>query len=151
MSGTNGKGKLIIDPKRGLEKYNKDMDTQSGDQAYKDAIAKDAYIGEGAALAVSADAAVHSFDENTKAQNAAIKFNKNGATIYAEKNSTVLLTGDFSSMDNIKLFADTDTGTNAGGVMINGNDLKATTLSGVYEFIMEKDKPTDAEWLPADL
>ena len=144
VDGTNGKGKLIIDPKRGLEKYNKDMDTQSGDQAYKDAIAKDAYIGEGAALAVSADAAVHSFDENTKAQNAAITFNKNGATIYAEKNSTVLLTGDFSSMDNIKLFADTDTGTNAGGVMINGNDLKATTLSGVYEFIMEKDKPTDA-------
>ena len=140
----DAKGKLIIDPKRGLEKYNKDLGNTGGDQAYKDAIAKDAYIGEGAALAVSADAAVHSFDENTKAQNAAIKFNKNGATIYAEKNSTVLLTGDFSSMDNIKLFADTDTGTNAGGVMINGNDLKATTLSGVYEFIMEKDKPTDA-------
>ena len=31
----------------------------------------------------------------------------------------------------------------ASGVM-NWNDLKATTLSGVYEFIMEKDKQTDA-------
>ena len=102
----------------------------------------DAYIGEGAALAVSADAAVNSFDETTKAQNAAIKFNKQNASVYAEKNSTVLLTGDFSSMDSIKLFADTDN-TNA-GVMINGNDLKATTLSGVYEFIMEKGKQTDA-------
>ena len=134
--------KLIIDPKRGLEKYNKDLGNTGGDQAYKDAIAKDAYIGEGAALAVSADAAVHSFDENNKVQNAAIKFNKNGATVYAEKNSTVLLTGDFSSMDNIKLFADTDT-TNA-GVMIDGNDLKATTLSGVYEYVMKKGQPTDA-------
>ena len=139
VDGTNGK--LIIDPKRGLEKYNKDMDANKGDQAYKDAINNDAYIGEGAALAVSADAAVNSFDDTSKAQNAAIKFNKTGASVYAEKNSSVLLTGDFSSMDNIKLFADTDT--NA-GVMINGNDLKATTLSGVYEFIMEKGKQTDA-------
>ncbi|WP_317383302.1 autotransporter outer membrane beta-barrel domain-containing protein [Anaerobiospirillum succiniciproducens] len=137
--------KLIIDPKRGLEKYNKDLGNTGGDQAYKDAVNDNAaYIGEGAALAVSADAAVHSFDEANKAQNAAIKFNKQNASVYAEKNSTVLLTGDFSSMDNIKLFADTDTGTNAGGVMINGNDLKATTLSGVYEFIMTKGKQTDA-------
>ena len=141
VDGNNGK--LIIDPKRGLEKYNKDLGNTGGDQAYKDAIAKDAYIGEGAALAVSADAAVNSFDEATKAQNAAIKFNKNGATIYAEKNSTVLLTGDFSSMDSIKLFADNDAGA-SGGVTIDGNDLKATTLSGVYEFIMRKGQPTDA-------
>ena len=135
--------KLIIDPKRGLEKYNKDLGNTGGDQAYKDAIAKDAYIGEGAALAVSADAAVNSFDDASKAQNAAIKFNKNGATVYAEKNSTVLLTGDFSSMDNIKLFADNDAGA-SGGVTIDGNNLKATTLSGVYEFIMKKGQPTDA-------
>ena len=140
VDGTNGKGKLIIDPKRGLDKYNKDMDTQSGDQAYKDAINNDAYIGEGAALAVSADAAVNSFETNGS-QNAAIKFNKQNASVYAEKNSTVLLTGDFSSMDNIKLFADTDT--NA-GVMINGNDLKATTLSGVYEYVMKKGDQTKA-------
>ncbi|MDO4676384.1 MAG: autotransporter outer membrane beta-barrel domain-containing protein, partial [Anaerobiospirillum succiniciproducens] len=140
VDGNNGK--LIIDPKRGLEKYNKDLGNTGGDQAYKDAIAKDAYIGEGAALAVSADAAVNSFDDASKAQNAAIKFNKNGATVYAEKNSTVLLTGDFSSMDSIKLFADTDT-TNA-GVMIDGNDLKATTLSGVYEYVMENGKETNA-------
>lgn len=135
--------KLIIDPKRGLEKYNKDLGNTGGDQAYKDAIAKDAYIGEGAALAVSADAAVNSFDKNTKAQNAAIKFNKNGATVYAEKNSTVLLTGDFSSMDSIKLFADNDAGTDA-GVMIDGNNLKATTLSGVYEYVMKKGEQTKA-------
>lgn len=141
VDGNNGK--LIIDPKRGLEKYNKDLGNTGGDQAYKDAIAKDAYIGEGAALAVSADAAVNSFDEATKAQNAAIKFNKNGATVYAEKNSTVLLTGDFSSMDSIKLFADNDAGA-SGGVTIDGNNLKATTLSGVYEFIMKKGQPTDA-------
>ena len=141
VDGNNGK--LIIDPKRGLEKYNKDMATTGGDQAYKDAIAKDAYIGEGAALAVSADAAVNSFDEATKAQNAAIKFSKANATVYAEKNSTVLLTGDFSSMDSIKLFADNDAGA-SGGVTINGNDLKATTLSGVYEYVMKKGKPTDA-------
>ena len=140
VDGTNGK--LIIDPKRGLEKYTKDTDQNNGNTDYKNAIANDAYIGEGAALAVSADAAVNSFDETTKAQNAAIKFNKQNASVYAEKNSTVLLTGDFSSMDSIKLFADTDN-TNA-GVMINGNDLKATTLSGVYEFIMEKGKQTDA-------
>ena len=76
----------------------------------KKAIGNDAYIGEGAALAVSADAAVNSFDENTKAQNAAIKFSKANATVFAEKNSTVLLTGDFSSMDSIKLFADNDNG-----------------------------------------
>ena len=42
---------------------------------------------------------------------------------------------------SIKLFADNDAGA-SGGVTINGNDLKATTLSGVYEFIMEKDKQT---------
>ena len=140
VDGNNGK--LIIDPKRGLDKYTKDTDQNNGNTDYKNAIGNDAYIGEGAALAVSADAAVHSFDEANKAQNAAIKFDKQNASVYAEKNSTVLLTGDFSSMDSIKLFADTDT-TNA-GVMINGNDLKATTLSGVYEFIMEKGKQTDA-------
>ena len=144
VDGNNGK--LIIDPKRGLEKYKKDMDTGGGGNTdYQKAINDNAaYIGEGAALAVSADAAVHSFDEANKAQNAAIKFNKQNASVYAEKNSTVLLTGDFSSMDNIKLFADTDTAAGSGGVTINGNDLKATTLSGVYEFIMEKGKQTDA-------
>lgn len=137
------KGKLIIDPKRGLEKYNKDMDANKGDQAYKDAVNNNAaYIGEGSALAVSADAAVNSFDTNG-AQNAAIKFDKATASVYAEKNSSVLLTGDFSSMDSIKLFADNDAGA-SGGVTIKGNDLKATTLSGVYEFIMEKDKDTNA-------
>lgn len=142
VDGTNGK--LIIDPKRGLEKYKKDMDTGAGGNTdYQNAINNNAaYIGEGSALAVSADAAVNSFETNG-AQNAAIKFNKNGATVYAEKNSTVLLTGDFSSMDSIKLFADNDAGA-SGGVTINGNDLKATTLSGVYEFIMKKDKDTDA-------
>lgn len=141
VDGTNGK--LIIDPKRGLEKYNKDMDANKGDQAYKDAVNNNAaYIGEGSALAVSADAAVNSFDTNG-AQNAAIKFDKATASVYAEKNSTVLLTGDFSSMDSIKLFADNDAGA-SGGVTINGNDLKATTLSGVYEYVMKKGQPTDA-------
>lgn len=141
VDGTNGK--LIIDPKRGLEKYNKDMDTNKGNKEYKDAVNNNAaYIGEGSALAVSADAAVNSFETNG-AQNAAIKFSKANATVYAEKNSTVLLTGDFSSMDSIKLFADNDAGA-SGGVTIKGNDLKATTLSGVYEFIMEKDKDTNA-------
>lgn len=141
VDGQNGK--LIIDPKRGLEKYNKDTANTGGNTDYQNAIGNDAYIGEGAALAVSADAAVNSFETNG-AQNAAIKFNKQNASVYAEKNSTVLLTGDFSSMDNIKLFADTDTGTNA-GVMINGNDLKATTLSGVYEYVMKKGDPTKAD------
>ena len=142
VDGTNGK--LIIDPKRGLEKYKKDMDTGAGGNTdYQNAINNNAaYIGEGSALAVSADAAVNSFETNG-AQNAAIKFNKTGASVYAEKNSTVLLTGDFSSMDSIKLFADTDTGTDA-GVMIDGNDLKATTLSGVYEYVMKKGEQTKA-------
>lgn len=142
VDGTNGK--LIIDPKRGLEKYNKDMNTGAGGNTdYRNAINNNAaYIGEGSALAVSADAAVNSFDTNG-AQNAAIKFDKATASVYAEKNSTVLLTGDFSSMDSIKLFADNDAGA-SGGVTINGNDLKATTLSGVYEFIMKKGQPTDA-------
>ena len=141
VDGNNGK--LIIDPKRGLEKYKKDV-TATTNTEYKDAVTNNAaYIGEGAALAVSADAAVNSFDEATKAQNAAIKFDKTGASVYAEKNSSVLLTGDFSSMDSIKLFADNDAGA-SGGVTINGNDLKATTLSGVYEYVMKKGKPTDA-------
>ena len=135
-------GKLIIDPKRGLEKYKDDMASTTNTE-YKNAVNNNAaYIGEGAALAVSADAAVNSFDEATKAQNAAIKFDKTGASVYAEKNSSVLLTGDFSSMDNIKLFADNDAA--SGGVTINGNDLKATTLSGVYEYVMKKGQPTDA-------
>lgn len=142
VDSTNGKGKLIIDPKRGLDKYTKDTDQNNGNTDYKNAIANDAYIGEGAALAVSADAAVNSFETNGS-QNAAIKFNKQNASVYAEKNSTVLLTGDFSSMDSIKLFADNDAGA-SGGVTINGNDLKATTLSGVYEYVMEKGKQTDA-------
>lgn len=141
VDGNNGK--LIIDPKRGLEKYNKDMDANKGNKEYKDAVNNNAaYIGEGSALAVSADAAVNSFETNG-AQNAAIKFSKANATVYAEKNSTVLLTGDFSSMDSIKLFADNDAGA-SGGVTIKGNDFKATTLSGVYEFIMKKDQDTNA-------
>lgn len=141
VDGTNGK--LIIDPKRGLDKYNKDMTAGTGNTEYQNAINQNAaYIGEGSALAVSADAAVNSFDTNG-AQNAAIKFDKATASVYAEKNSSVLLTGDFSSMDSIKLFADNDAGA-SGGVTINGNDLKATTLSGVYEFIMKKGEQTDA-------
>ena len=141
VDGNNGK--LIIDPKRGLEKYTNDMAATTNTE-YKDAVTDNtAYIGEGAALAVSADAAVNSFDEATGAQNAAIKFNKNTASVYAEKNASVLLTGDFSSMDSIKLFADNDAAGDA-GVMINGNNLKATTLSGVYEYVMKKDQKTDA-------
>lgn len=142
VDGNNGK--LIIDPKRGLEKYTKDTDQNNGNTDYKKAIGNDAYIGEGAALAVSADAAVNSFDDTSKAQNAAIKFNKQNASVYAEKNSTVLLTGDFSSMDSIKLFADNDVGA-SGGVTIDGNDLKATTLSGVYEYVMKKGETTKAD------
>lgn len=142
VDGNNGK--LIIDPKRGLDKYQKDVTATGTNTEYKDAIdGNAAYIGEGAALAVSADAAVNSFDDTSKAQNAAIKFNKQNASVYAEKNSSVLLTGDFSSMDSIKLFADNGAGA-SGGVTINGNDLKATTLSGVYEYVMEKGKETNA-------
>ena len=40
VDGTNGKGKLIIDPKRGLEKYTKDTDQNNGNTDYKNAIAK---------------------------------------------------------------------------------------------------------------
>ena len=140
VDGNNGK--LIIDPKRGLEKYKDDMASTTNTE-YKNAVNNNAaYIGEGAALAVSADAAVNSFDTNGS-QNAAIKFDKATASVYAEKNSSVLLTGDFSSMDSIKLFADNDAGA-SGGVTIKGNDLKATTLSGVYEYVMEKGKETNA-------
>lgn len=137
--GTAPTAQIIVDSKRGLDQYNTDSTTAGNN--YKAIIeGNDAYIGENSALAVSADAAINDFDA-TGAQKSAITFNKTTASVYAEKNSSVLLTGEFSSSDNIKLFENKNGGTTS-GVKINGNDLKVTTFSGIYEYVMKEGEPT---------
>ena len=109
--------KLIVDSKRSFTTYANDS-AQKATGAYGDKIDNnDVYIGENSALALGEAAALTATYNN--APRAALDFDKNGASLYAEKNAKILLVGsDFSIHSDIHLFSDND----GNGIMINGNN-----------------------------
>ena len=133
----NNGSKLIVDSKRSFTTYANDL-AQTATGAYGHKIAtNDVYIGENSALALGEAAALTATYNN--APRAALHFNKNDASLYAEKNAKILLVGsDFSIHSNIHLFSDNDTDDN--GIMINGNNVTVSTMNNLLIDTLEQGK-----------
>ena len=129
--------KLIVDSKRSFTSFAND-NAQTATGAYGDKIENnDVYIGENSALALGEAAALTATYSN--APRAALHFDKNDASLYAEKNAKILLVGsDFSIHSNIHLFSDNDTDDN--GIMINGNNVTVSTLNNLLIDTLEVGK-----------
>ena len=129
--------KLIVDSKHSFTSYTNDL-AQTATGAYGDKIAdNDVYIGENSALALGEAAALTATYSN--APRAALDFDKNDASLYAEKNAKILLVGsDFSIHSDIHLFSDNDTDDN--GIMINGNNVTVSTLNNLLIDTLEVGK-----------
>ncbi len=116
----------------------------TAEQAFLDAVnANNVYLGANTALAIS-DAALTAQQtvNNVTGQRAAIHFDSPAASIYSEQGAKVVLVGDnYNTIDNIVLFTDNGTGDNA-GVLINGNDLRVETLSGVFAMELKAGEQT---------
>ena len=84
----------------------------------------DAYIGDNSVLAISVGAAT------TKSDAAAIEFNKPNAQITASTSGKVVITGDYNTTDNLKLFDDT---TGDGITIVGDNGLRVETLNGLLK------------------
>ena len=131
----NNGSKLIVDSKRRFTTYANDL-AQTATGAYGHKIAtNDVYIGENSALALGEAAALTATYNN--APRAALHFNKNDASLYAEKNAKILLVGsDFSIHSNIHLFSDND----GNGIMINGNNVTVSTMNNLLIDTLEQGK-----------
>ena len=129
--------KLIVDSKRSFTTYANDRaQTATGAYGYK-INHNDVYIGENSALALGEAAALTATDGTNP--RAALHFNKNDASLYAEKNAKILLVGsDFSIHSNIHLFSDNDTDDN--GIMINGNNVTVSTMNNLLIDTLEQGK-----------
>ena len=127
--------KLIVDSKRSFTTYANDS-AQKATGAYGDKIDNnDVYIGENSALALGEAAALTATYNN--APRAALDFDKNGASLYAEKNAKILLVGsDFSIHSDIHLFSDND----GNGIMINGNNVTVSTMNNLLIDTLEQGK-----------
>ena len=96
----------------------------------------DLRLGSNTALIISdnaVQAAANSHDTN---RNAAIEFNKAGATVYAQTDAAVLLDGTTFSLNELKLFDDAD----GNGVTLTSEDgqgLYVGTVSGLFEAWMD--------------
>ena len=89
--------------------------------------ATDAYIGDNSVLAISVDAA-------SNANAAAVQFASNDAKITASSTGKVVITGDYSSVDSLKLFADAGTAGTGNGTdveIVGANGLRVETLNGL--------------------
>ena len=128
---------LIVDSKRSFTSFAND-NAQTATGAYGDKIENnDVYIGENSALALGEAAALTATYSN--APRAALHFDKNDASLYAEKNAKILLVGsDFSIHSNIHLFSDKDTDDK--GIMINGNNVTVSTLNNLLIDTLEAGK-----------
>ena len=114
------------------------------EQAFLDAVnANNVYLGANTALAISDAALTAQQTENgVTGQRAAIHFESPAASIYSEKGAKVVLVGDnYNTIDNIVLFTDEGTGDNA-GVLINGENLRVETLSGVFAMELKAGEQT---------
>ena len=95
----------------------------------------DLSLGNNTALIISDSAVQAAAADTTGSHNAAVKFNKTGATIYAQSDAEVLLDGTTFSLNSINLFADAD-----GTVTLiteDGNGLDVGTVSGLFEAVLK--------------
>ena len=86
----------------------------------------DVYIGDHSVLAISVKAASNA--------DAAIKFADSGAQITASTTGKVVITGDYNSVDSLKLFADAGTAGTGNGTdveIVGTNGLRVETLNGL--------------------
>ena len=89
--------------------------------------ATDAYIGDNSVLAISVDAA-------SNANASAVQFASNDAKITASSTGKVVITGDYNSVDSLKLFADAGTAGTGNGTdveIVGTNGLRVETLNGL--------------------
>ena len=89
--------------------------------------ATDAYIGDNSVLAIAVGAA-------SNANAAAIQFASNDAKLTASSSGKVVITGDYSSVDSLKLFADAGTAGTGNGTdveIVGANGLRVETLNGL--------------------
>ena len=112
-------GKKLVSDSTATVDANGDFD--------KTKYATDAYIGDNSVLAISVGAA-------SNANAAAVQFASNDAKITASSTGKVVITGDYSSVDSLKLFADAGTAGTGNGTdveIVGANGLRVETLNGL--------------------
>ena len=100
----------------------------------------DLRLGSNTALIISDDAVQAAANSRDNNRDAAIEFNKTGATVYAQTDAAVLLDGTTFSLNKLKLFDDAD---NDGVTLIteDGQGLYVGTVSGLFEAWINEDDP----------
>ena len=96
----------------------------------------DLRLGSNTALIISDNAVQAAANSRDTNRNAAIEFNKAGATVYAQTDAAVLLDGTTFSLNELKLFDDAD----GNGVTLTSEDgqgLYVGTVSGLFEAWMD--------------
>ena len=96
----------------------------------------DLRLGSNTALIISDNAVQAAANSRDANRDAAISFNKTGATVYAQTDAAVLLDGTTFSLNDIKLFDDAD----GNGVTLTSEDgqgLYVGTVSGLFEAWMD--------------
>ena len=131
----NNGSKLIVDADKSFTTFNTDRASTAANSYGANIRANDVYIGSNSALAIGDNAALNASYNDTP--RAALEFQKNGASLYAEKGAQVLLVGSgFSIRDNIRLFDDLDND----GILINGNNVTVSTMNGLLTYTLEAGK-----------
>ena len=96
----------------------------------------DLRLGSNTALIISDNAVQAAANSRDTNRDAAIEFNKTGATVYAQTDAAVLLDGTTFSLNDIKIFDDAD----GNGVTLTSEDgqgLYVGTVSGLFEAWMD--------------
>ena len=96
----------------------------------------DLRLGSNTALIISDNAVQAAANSRDTNRDAAIEFNKTGATVYAQTDAAVLLDGTTFSLNELKIFDDAD----GNGVTLTSEDgqgLYVGTVSGLFEAWMD--------------
>ncbi len=96
----------------------------------------DLRLGSNTALIISDNAVQAAANSRDANRDAAIEFNKTGATVYAQTDAAVLLDGTTFSLNELKIFDDAD----GNGVTLTSEDgqgLYVGTVSGLFEAWMD--------------
>ena len=131
----NNGSKLIVDANKSYTTFNTARASTATNSYGAHISDNDVYIGSNSALAIGDNAALNATYNDVP--RAALKFQKNGASLYAEKGAQVLLVGSgFSIRDNIRLFDDLEND----GILINGNNVTVSTMNGLLTYTLEAGK-----------
>ena len=116
--GTNSK--IVVDPSHGIDGYNKAYYDVNNNTYKANIDGNEIYLGNGAALAV---------DANALNNGAAISFDKaTDAHVYAEEKAKVLVVGNGIQNKSLVLFENTNT-TPGADVKLQGHDLAVESIN----------------------